>query len=271
MSTRSDSIADSVQAHVANRAALSVADRPTTAQPTSPPLGAGEANEILRRLARERPTCYATIASVMTAVSLDVNATIGGSGAPIEHVYFPQSGVLSAVVEMRDGRRVATTIIGREGMIGLEACLGAGRSDALHRTHIAGVAKRLAAHTLRQALVADRGAQEIVQCYTTYVTCQLTHSAACNALHSVAQRCSRWLLMVRDRVGTDTFPLTQQFLASMLGVRRTGVTDAASALRRAGLIRYRRGKITVQDPLGLGLTACECYLADRADQEHMFT
>jgi CRP-like cAMP-binding protein len=232
---------------------------------------ADEGNELLRRIAREHPACYETLADAMTVVPLRVDAPIGHADGSLDHVYFPQSGVLSAVIEMADGRRVATTIVGNEGMIGLAVYLGARGMEAVHHTQVPGVAKRLSADVFRRAFSADQRAAEILQSYIRYITCQMARSAACNALHSIAQRSARWLLMVRDRTGTDTFPLTQQFLAAMLGVRRTGVTEAAGDLRRAGLIHYRRGKVTVQDASGLSLAACECYLMDRIDRQQMLT
>jgi CRP-like cAMP-binding protein len=240
------------------------------AQPASPPAPATEGNELLGRIARECPICYGMLAGAMTLVPLETELPIGRGSGPVTDVYFPQSGVLSAVIEMTNGRRVATTIVGHEGMIGLGAYLSAGCTDAVHYTQVAGVAKRLSAETFRKAVSVDGRAVEILQCYTRYLACQMARSAACNALHSIAQRCARWLLMVRDRTATDTFPLTQQFMAAMLGVRRPGVTAAAIALRRAGLIGYRRGKLTVEDPAGLGAAACECYPMDRIDLQQMF-
>ena len=130
---------------------------------------------------------------------------------------------------------------------------------------IAGTAKRIHAHQLREASRAGGPLRDVLLCYTQYLISQMGQSVACSTLHSLEQRCARWLLMTRDRVGTDTFVMTHDHLANLLGVRRAGVSEVAEELRRAGGIEYTRGSIRIIDPAVIEAIACECYRATSED------
>jgi CRP-like cAMP-binding protein len=149
---------------------------------------------------------------------------------------------------------------GNEGLVGLAALLGAEGSESQTLAEIPGTALRLPAAVLVAAVDAQPALRRLLLRYTQAYLTQVAQGAACNRLHGIEARCARWLLMTHDRVGgSDAFPLTQEFLAIMLGVRRAGVSVAAGALQDAGLIRYRRGGIRVLDRAGLEAAACECY------------
>lgn len=187
----------------------------------------------------------------------------------IEHVYFPQSGVVSLVTLMRDGSSVEAGTIGREGGVGM--IVGAGSRQAATRgvVQIPGRARRIEVARFRAALDRSAALRDLVHRYTEALLAQVLQSVACNALHSVEQRFCRWLLTCRDRTGSDVIPLTQEAVAEMLGVQRTTVTAAARALQDQGLIRYRRGLIECVDVAGLQETSCECYQVVRARFEQL--
>ncbi|MGJ3263960.1 MAG: Crp/Fnr family transcriptional regulator [Salinarimonas sp.] len=177
----------------------------------------------------------------------------------IEHVYFPQSGVVSLVTLMRDGSSVEAGTIGREGAVGLITGSGTRQATTRGVVQIPGRARRIEVARFRAALERSAALRDLVDCYTEALLSQVLQTVACNALHSVEQRFCRWLLTCRDRTGSDVIPLTQEAVAEMLGVQRTTVTAAARALQNQGLIRYRRGLIECVDLPGLHETSCECY------------
>lgn len=182
----------------------------------------------------------------------------------IESVYFPLNCVVSLLASA-DGDQVEVATVGPEGIVGVPVFLGSGSASTLARVQIPGQAIRLDAGALRTMAREDSGVASVLGRYTQALLALISQSVACNRLHEVEARCARWLLITRDRVGEATFPVTQQFLAEMLGVRRASVTVAAGLLQRAGLIGYTRGKVTILDPQGLEEAACACYrlVADR--------
>lgn len=188
---------------------------------------------------------------------------------PIEHVYFPQSGVVSLVTLMRDGASVEAGTIGREGGVGLVTASGTRLAAARGVVQIPGRARRIEVARFRAALERSAALRDLVQRYTEALLTQVLQTVACNALHSVEQRFCRWLLTCRDRTGTDVIPLTQEAVAEMLGVQRTTVTAAAKALQAQGLIRYRRGLIECVDLPKLQATSCECYDVVRSRFEQL--
>lgn len=177
---------------------------------------------------------------------------------PLDHVYFPLAGVFSAVTAMADGAAVEVGTVGREGMLGAAALLGADRSPVQVFCQVPGEALRLPADRFRAEAAAGPPA-DAVRRHLRVEFAFAAQSVACNRLHTVGERCGRWLLTTRDRADADEFPITQDFLALMLGVRRASVTVAAGTLQQAGLIRYARGRVTVLDRAGLEAAACECY------------
>jgi CRP-like cAMP-binding protein len=188
---------------------------------------------------------------------------------PIPHVYFPLSGVVSLLVIMSDGLGVEAGTIGNEGMAGLPIYLGAETSPYRAIVQIPGEALRMAVEDFREEIGHTGALHRALGLYDQALMTQMAYSVACNRLHSVEERMCRWLLMSQDRMGTDQFALTQEFLAQMLGVRRPSVTVAAGVLQRAGLIVYGRGRVTILDRARLEAASCECYQAVRDEFERL--
>ena len=195
----------------------------------------------------------------ISEVSLTVGRIIAEAGDPVVNVYFPSSGVVSIITSMQDGGRVESLTIGREGAVGLLGAFGYPRFTSRGLVQISGAGLRIDARALRDAANSFPTIRKTVIRYAQVSEAQLHQSAACNALHSIEARLCRWLLTCEDRVGDTILPLTQEFMAMMLGVQRTSVTTAAQALQRRGLIEYRRGRITILDRAGMEHISCECY------------
>jgi CRP-like cAMP-binding protein len=180
---------------------------------------------------------------------------------PISHVYFPVSGVGSLLMLAKGGAAVEVATAGNEGMVGIPVFLEQESTPGRALMQVPGAVVSMPVEDFRREVVDVPGSylQLLLQHYTHALTIQMAQGMACNRLHNVERRAARWLLMCRDRVGGPTYPLTQEFLAQMLGVRRAGVSEVASALQEQGLITYTRGVITILDPAGLERRACECY------------
>jgi hypothetical protein len=184
----------------------------------------------------------------------------------LDFAYFPEDCVISLVTVMDDGDQVEAMTVGNDGFAGVPVFHEVETSRHKGCGQISGVALRIAArdfHHLARELPALR---RLLHRYSEFVFETVAQSAACNRLHVIEQRCARWLLMSQDRVGRDSFDLTQEFLAEMLGVRRPGVTVAMGILEKAGLIAHGRGNITVVNRAGLEKASCECYGTIRARQ-----
>lgn len=202
-------------------------------------------------------------------VSLPVRHVLSEAGAPVSHVWFPLSGVISLVLTMKDGTSVDVGTVGNEGLVGMPVFLGADCMPVRAVCQVAGQALKLRAESFRRALEEHPELNERVRRYLLGLMTSMSQNAACNQVHGVSERMCRWLLMTHDRVGADEFQLTQEFLAQMLGVRRPSVTVAAGELQRAGLIRYHRGRIHVADRAGLEARACECYESVRLELDRL--
>jgi CRP-like cAMP-binding protein len=205
----------------------------------------------------------------LESIELERGQVVHAAGALIEHVYFIEQGLVSLVKTMSDGLAVEVGTIGIEGMIGLSALIGIDRVLVDVVVQAPGIALRV-----RPALVAEEMARSyrfrnLLLRYGHALMLQFIQTAACNSLHSIEQRCCRWLLIAHDSARTDSFPLTHEFLAMLLGVQRAGVSVTASALQRAGFIEYRYGRVTIADRHGLEAHACECYGVIRASLEHL--
>jgi CRP-like cAMP-binding protein len=213
-------------------------------------------NQILMRLNQEN---YERLQPQLEDVSLSLKEVIYEPGRKIGYVYFPESGVISIVRPLEDGRAIETGTVGNEGMVGLPAVFGMATSSSRAFVQIPGAAVRLKA----DIVLAERrrGGQfaELLMRFANATMAMLAQGVACNRVHSLEERMCRWLLMMHDRVDADSFPLTQEFLAQMLGVRRPTVNLAGTSLQRAGLIRYTRGKITIVNRKALEEASCECY------------
>jgi CRP-like cAMP-binding protein len=175
------------------------------------------------------------------------------------HVYFPLSGVVSLVAVMADGASGEVGVVGNEGMVGLAAFLGGGSMPVRAIVQVAGAALQTPAASFREYLANDGVLRERIERFTQALLTQIAQTAVCNRLHPAEERAARWILMTADRVPGTPFPLTQEFLGQMLGVRRATVTIAAGMLRAAGFIAYHRGTMEVLDREGLEEAACECY------------
>src|SRR5262245_8264541 len=203
---------------------------------------------------------YERVRSHLKDVALQFKQVLYEPDGPVDAVYFVEQGVVSLVTLLDDGATVETGTVGNEGVAGLPVFLESERGTERAICQIAGRAKRLSAEIVRaERRRADSQLRSVVLRYTSSVIKMTAQTAACNRLHTVEERMSRWLLMTLDRVGNNEFALTQEFLAQMLGVRRPTVNIAGATLQRAGLIRYSRGKIAVVDREGLESASCECY------------
>jgi CRP-like cAMP-binding protein len=212
-----------------------------------------------RLLASFGEPALAALSPHIREIALSVGRVVAEPGEPVEHVYFPSSGVVSIITLLEDGRRVESLTVGREGAVGLLPAFGEPTWTSRGQVQIAGGALRIDAPALRAAAHDHASILDVVVRYAQVTEAQLHQSAACNALHEIEARLCRWLLTCEDRVGDHVLPLTHEFLGMMLGVQRTRVTTAAQALQRQGLIEYRRGLITVLDRAGMQRAACECY------------
>lgn len=213
-------------------------------------------NLILRGLPDEE---HARLTPLLEPVDLGLKEVLYEQGKVIEHLYFPVTCVLSVLSRVDGEAAVEVATIGHEGVSGLPAFLGGAVSPHDNLCQIAGTAVRLATPDLQAFLAADGSLHDLLHRYTQAMMVQLSQNVACNRLHTTEERCARWLLQTRDRVGADEFDLTQEFLAQMLGVRRGTVSLTAGLLQQAGVIRYTRGRITVVDAAALHDAACECY------------
>ena len=204
----------------------------------------------------------------LEAVDLPVGLELYAPGQPMTHAWFPTAGVVSMVSEMDEGT-VEIGTMGREGMYGLPILLGSGETTARAFMQVGGRGFRMEAGALRRLAVEVPAFGRLLLRYSQALFEQVAQSVACNRLHSLEERCARWLLMVHDSVGDELLPLKQAFLADMLGVHRPAVTLAAGALQSAGLIRYSRGRVQVLDRHGLEAAACPCYAIVRERFERL--
>jgi len=232
------------------RRALPAANRP-------PPTG--NPNRLLAAL----PSAdYARILPSLTVVPLKLKSVLHKPGDPIRDVYFPGGGFCSMLTVLEDGSMVEIATIGREGMVGVSAILDGspvtsiamvqGATDTCYRMNV---------DAFRRESDRRGAFHELMAHYAQALFGFVAQSTACNAIHSVEQRLARWLLMARDRMGSDDFPLTQEFVAMMLGASRPTVTVVAGTLQKAGLIKYRHGHVTIMDRESLEAASCECYRA----------
>jgi CRP-like cAMP-binding protein len=230
----------------------------------------GQAAERNRVLLALPPDEYAWVSARLEPVEIAQGEVLAEAQEPFRHVYFPETAVCSVVNVLEDGGVVEIGTVGREGMVGLSAFLDAGASPSRTIGQIPGSAQRAPATLFADGADQRPVLRRVLRRYTHVFLTQVAQTAACNRAHVLEQRCARWLLMTHDRAGRDTFPLTHEFLAFMLGVRRAGVTEALGALQQAGLIRYSRGVITVVDRPALERAACECYRVVRSHFERLF-
>lgn len=181
------------------------------------------------------------------------------AGDLVTHLYFVDSGIVSAVAVMEDGRTVEAYMVGPEGVTSPAAAAASAHTFSRLAAQAAGSARRVEAARLRTLMNARPALRAVLAAYAVSVQNELEQSSACNALHRADQRFAKWLLRCHDRVEGDTLILTQEYLASMLGSQRTTVNEAAQTLQKAGAITYSRGRVTITDRTALERVACECY------------
>ena len=226
------------------------------ARPDRPARVRGTGNHILDALP---PADLARLRPDMEEVALVVRDVVFDAREIITAVHFPVSGIVSLVTPMEDGSIVEVTTVGNEGMVGVAVFLGARSTTVRAISQVSGRALRQPVDAFLRAIDDHSQLRAVVQRYTQALFTQISQSAGCNRLHSNEERLARWLLMSHDRVGADRFPITQEFLSQMLGVRRATVTVSAGILQRAGFISYARGQVTIVDRKGLEGASCECY------------
>ena len=223
---------------------------------TGPKAAGKHANRLLGLL---KPEDYERLRPHLEAVSLDYRQSLYRANKSIDAVYFIESGVGSLVNTMANGQAAEVGTIGNEGLVGLPLVFGDERTPTSVYVQVPGAGLKMTATLFRKELARSASMQAVMLRYAHAFFNQVAQSAACNHFHSLQQRCCRWLLMTHDRMPLDEFLLTQEFLAMMLGVQRTGVSVAAGALQQAGLITYKRGNVAIHDRRGLKRLSCECY------------
>lgn len=219
----------------------------------------GIANRLLLALPDDD---YQRLVPDMKIVPLTVKQVLHQRERPMRYVYFPNDGVCSFTTVMRDGTRVEVATVGKEGMVGIPTFLGGSHSLAESFVQSASrnsTALQLPVARFKRELARRSALEHVVERYSHAFVASLMQCIACNALHTVSQRCCRWLLMVHDRMSGDEFVLTQQFIAIMLGTRRPTVNAVAMQLQRLDLIRYTHGRIQILNRSGLESASCECY------------
>jgi CRP-like cAMP-binding protein len=207
---------------------------------------------------------YQDILPGLKPVALALGEVLQEPGEPVRDVYFPQTCLVSLIVVVDDDLGLEVSLVGRDGMVGVPLVLGVNLSPVRALVQGAGSALRMNKAAFRLALRKHESLQHALQGYAHTLMAQIGQTAACNRYHLLEARLARWLLMTRDRVEAGDFMMTQQFLSTMLGVRRVGVSDAASSFQRRHLIEYSRGHITILDHEGLEAASCSCYAHDVA-------
>jgi CRP-like cAMP-binding protein len=213
---------------------------------------------------------YARLAPHLKRTPLEHGHTLFHAGDPVPRLYFPVSGIISLVIEMEDGNRVEAGMIGRDGVVGASGALDG--SIALNQAIVQSPGEALTVEIglAREVLSVSLPIRSALYRHDQLLLLQAQQSAACNARHQIESRLCRWLLRAQDLVSSDDMPLTQEFLAQMLGVQRPTISIAAHHLQASGLIKYRRGHVSIVDLDGVKESSCECYEALKAQEARLF-
>lgn len=217
-------------------------------------------NHLIERLPRKDRL---RLLAAFESVELVLGDVLCEPGRATYHVYFPVEGFISMIAPIDGKPALEVGMIGREGMLGAQLALGVATVPLHALVQGSGLALRIGNTAFRRELAASEALRRVLNRYLYVLMAQLAGSAACLRFHQIGPRLARWLLMSQDRAHADTFHVTHEFLAYMLGVRRVGVTTAAGTLQRSGLIAYHRGELSVLDRSGLEAAACACYTNDR--------
>jgi CRP-like cAMP-binding protein len=206
---------------------------------------------------------FEEFAKLLEAHPLRMRETLQEAGDAPDWVYFPLSGIISVLTVLESGMMIEFATVGREGTTGVPIFLHMGDSNMALISQVPGMSLRMRSKDFLAAIERSPGLADIIKRYSGMLLALVAQSAACNRAHHVDERCARWLLMTHDQAGDAAFPITQEFLAQMLGVSRPSVALSAGALQKAGLIKYHRGEMTITDRAGLERAACECYAVGR--------
>jgi CRP-like cAMP-binding protein len=201
----------------------------------------------------------------LRGAELAFDQTLFAAESVISVVLFVESGMVSLLATLEGGEQIEVGVIGNEGLIGLPLIFGDDHSLVEARVQMEGTALQIGAAEFRAAMEESAALRRLLHRYALAFQAQVTMTAACNARHPIEQRLARWLLIAHDRAGGDEFPITHEFISMMIGVRRPGVTVAAGALQKAGLVRYARGRMEIIDRPGLEAASCECYHVARRE------
>jgi CRP-like cAMP-binding protein len=226
--------------------------------------GDSNVNRLLATLPKNE---YKRLSPRLKTVSLVLGEVLYEPGDAIKYVYFPNDSIISLIAKLSETSWLEVGMVGNEGMAGLAIFMGVSFSPTRALVQGAGTAMRMSSAAVRTEANRLGNLHHLLHRYSHSLLTQVSQSSACNRFHFVNARLARWLLMTNDRLGAEEFPLTQEFLSNMLGVRREGVSKAASALQAAKLIRYSRGVITILNRRGLEAKSCHCYAIIKAETD----
>jgi CRP-like cAMP-binding protein len=216
-------------------------------------------------LAAMLETEYARLAPHLESIAMPLGDVLYESGDKLRYVFFPATSIISLHYVLEDGASSEIAGVGNEGMVGISLFMGGNSTSSRAVVQTSGHGYRLKSHILMEEFNRASAVMRLLLRYTQALITQMSQTAVCNRHHSVEQQLCRWLLLTLDRMPTNELTMTQELIANMLGVRREGVTEAAGRLQERGLIRYRRGHITVLDRAGLESNVCECYRVVRKE------
>ena len=223
-------------------------------------------NRLLAALPAEE---WARWEAALEAVDMPLGEVLYESGMAMTHVYFPTTSIVSLLYVMEDGASAEIAVVGSEGIVGISLFMGGETTPSRAVVQSAGQGFRMHGQRLKEEFGRSGPVLHLLLRYTQALITQMAQTAVCNRHHSLDQQLCRWLLLSLDRLQASELVMTQELIANMLGVRREGVTEAAANLQRAGLIRYRRGHITVLDREGLEQRTCECYAVVRKEYDRL--
>jgi CRP-like cAMP-binding protein len=236
------------------------------ALPAVPARHSPHQNHLLDALPRSD---YERIAPNLELIPLRLGDVLYEPGVRLRHVYFPTTSIVSLLYVMEDGASAEIAIVGNDGILGISLFMGGDTTPSRAVVQSAGYGFRLKAELLKNEFERFGPTMHLLLRYTQALITQMAQTAVCNRHHLVDQQLCRWLLLSLDRLSSNELVMTQELIANMLGVRREGVTEAAGKLQDAGLIRYRRGRITVLDRSGLEARSCECYRVVKAEFDRL--
>jgi CRP-like cAMP-binding protein len=254
-----------VSGHLAAVSTPAALSKERAAAAESPPQALLE-NHLLAALPA---TDYARLRPHLERVSLPLGEVLYKPGARLRHVYFPVNSIISMLYIMEDGSSAEIALVGNEGILGISLFMGGETTPSHAVVQSAGYGLRLKANLLKEEFARFGPLMHLLLRYTQALITQMAQTAVCNRHHSIDQQLCRWLLLSLDRLQSNELSMTQELIANMLGVRREGVTEAAGKLQAAGLITYRRGRISVLDRPRLEAQSCECYKVVRTEQDRL--